>query len=137
MSKFMNPALSGLETYTPGEQPQDMKYIKLNTNESPYPPSPQVLAAVNAQEAADLRLYSDPESRALKQALAARYGVEPENVFLSNGSDEILSFAFMSFFDKGVAFADITYGFYKVYSLIYRSCSWNSVELSLKELWKS
>lgn len=150
MSKFMNPALSGLEVYTPGEQPQDRKYIKLNTNESPYPPSPEVLAAVNAREAADLRLYSDPESRGLKQALAARYDVEPENVFLSNGSDDILNFAFLAFAagesgtgssissnSNGIAaagrkawFPDITYGFYPVFADLHRI---EAVQIPLKE----
>ena len=136
MSKFMNPALSGLETYTPGEQPQDMKYIKLNTNESPYPPSPQVLAAVNPQEAADLRLYSDPENRALKQSLAARYGVEPENVFLSNGSDDILNFAFLAFAggEAGTGrkawFPDITYGFYPVFTDLHHL---EAVQIPLKD----
>ena len=136
MSKFMNPALSGLDPYTPGEQPQDMKYIKLNTNESPYPPSPEVLAAVNAREAADLRLYSDPESRALKQALAERYSVGSENVFLSNGSDDILNFAFLAFAggapDTGrkAWFPNITYGFYPVFTGLHHI---EAVQIPLKD----
>ena len=77
MSRFFNRSLDRLVPYTPGEQPQDQQYVKLNTNESPYPPSPGVISALDAQEAADLRLYSDPEARVLKAALAKQYGVEP------------------------------------------------------------
>ena len=118
MSRFLNERFLNLEAYVPGEQPQDKKYIKLNTNEMPYPPSSGVVNAVS-QTADTLNLYPDPTGKALKEKLSETYGVSPENVFLSNGSDEILSFAFMSFFDKGVAFADITYGFYKVYAELY------------------
>ena len=118
MSRFLNNRFLDLEAYVPGEQPQDKKYIKLNTNEMPYPPSNGVLEAVN-DEATMLNLYPDPDGRKLKEKLAKAYGVDPANVFISNGSDEILSFSFMSFFDKGVSFADITYGFYKVYADLY------------------
>lgn len=120
MSRFMHPRFSRLTPYTPGEQPRQRDLIKLNTNELPYPPAPGVVQAV-AEEAARLQLYSDPESRALKTALADRYGLRPEQVFVSNGSDEILSFAFMAFCGegRGAAFADITYGFYKVYGALY------------------
>ena len=96
MSRFLCEKFSSLEAYTPGEQPQGMKYIKLNTNESPYPPSPKTIAAAGI-EAEKLNLYSDPESKLLKQRLAERYGVKYENVFTSNGSDEILQFFFMAF----------------------------------------
>lgn len=117
MSKFLSSRLSALDAYTPGEQPRDMQYIKLNTNESPFPPSPLVLERVSEAEVNRLNLYPDPEASALRGKLATLYGVEPENVFLSNGSDDILNFAFMAFCDKehGAAFADITYGFYPVY----------------------
>ncbi|MBQ4062202.1 MAG: histidinol-phosphate transaminase [Christensenellaceae bacterium] len=118
MSRFFNRRFRELEAYVPGEQPQDKKYIKLNTNEMPYPPSPSVLKAIN-DESSSLNLYPDPSAAKLKAKLAEMYGVKSENVFLSNGSDEILSFAFMSFFDNGVSFADITYGFYKVYADLY------------------
>ena len=91
MSRFFNRSLDRLVPYTPGEQPQDQQYVKLNTNESPYPPSPGVLAALNRAEGENLRLYSDPEAVELREALAARYGVERENVFVANGSDEALS----------------------------------------------
>ena len=121
MSKYLNAALASLESYTPGEQPTDMKYIKLNTNESPYPPSPEVLAAVNEKEAELLRLYPDPKGSALKQALAGRYKVKKSSIFLANGSDEILNFAFLAFAAGGrkVWFPDISYGFYQVFADLY------------------
>ncbi|MBR2387449.1 MAG: histidinol-phosphate transaminase [Clostridia bacterium] len=120
MSRFLNEKFKSLEAYTPGEQPKDMKYIKLNTNESPFPPSKGVVDAISADEVGKLRLYPDPEGSELKSALAELYGVKKENVFLSNGSDEILNFSFMAFFDKkGVVFPSISYGFYKVYADLY------------------
>ena len=121
MSRYLNPKYKNLEAYTPGEQPQNMKYIKLNTNESPYPPSDGVLAAVNAEEASLLRLYSDPESKDLKKAIADLYGVNEKNVYLSNGSDDILNFCFMAFTSEntGAAFPEISYGFYKVFADLY------------------
>lgn len=119
MSKFLNENLQKIEAYTPGEQPQDKKYIKLNTNESPFPPSPSVIKAVNEDEVKDLRLYCDPECKKLKNALADLYGVGYENIFLSNGSDDILNFSFMAYGHKGAAFADITYGFYSVFAELY------------------
>lgn len=122
MSAFFSPALSGLVPYTPGEQPQDRSYIKLNTNESPYPPSPGVIEALNSEEVEALRLYSDPEARELKRTLAEQYGVEPDQVFVSNGSDEALNFAVLAFATdgRGLAFADITYGFYPVFAALHR-----------------
>lgn len=120
MSRFLNKRYEALEAYTPGEQPRDMVYIKLNTNESPYPPAPSVVAAMDARQVEDLRLYSDPTGLSLKQKLAGLYGLQPENIFLSNGSDDILNFAFMAFADsRGAAFADITYGFYPVYGQLH------------------
>ena len=119
MSRFMNTKYSGLKEYTPGEQPKDTVYIKLNTNESPYPPGPGTIAAVtDAALASRLRLYSDPESAALKKALAGRYGVSSENIFVSNGSDDILNFAFMAFAEDGVMFPEVTYGFYPVFAAL-------------------
>ena len=115
MSRFLNKRYASLEAYTPGEQPRDMVYIKLNTNESPYPPAPSVVAAMDAEQVENLRLYSDPTGLSLKQSLAGLYDLKPENIFISNGSDDILNFAFMAFADdRGAAFADITYGFYPV-----------------------
>ncbi len=121
MSRFLSTEYRALEEYTPGEQPQDRAYIKLNTNESPYPPSPATVAAVSREAVEKLCLYSDPESRALKEGLAALYGTSFREVFVSNGSDDILNFAFMAFGkDRGVTFPDITYGFYKVFAELHR-----------------
>ncbi len=120
MSKYLNNGLSALEAYVPGEQPQDKKYIKLNTNESPYPASEGVVQAVNAQKLRDLRLYCDPESKLLKKELARVYNTDVKNVFVSNGSDEVLNFAFMAYGQNGVAFADVTYGFYSVFAKLYQ-----------------
>ena len=121
MSRFMSPRFAGLEAYTPGEQPRDQQYVKLNTNESPYPPSPEVLDRISKAEVELLNLYPDPTGKVLKEKLAALYGVEAKNVFLSNGSDDILNFAFMAFCDgeRGAAFPEISYGFYPVYADLY------------------
>ena len=119
MSKFLKDRYKSLEVYTPGEQPRDKKYIKLNTNESPFPPSEGVIKAVNEQEVKDLRLYSDPTGMALKTALADLHGVKPENIFLSNGSDDILNFSFMAFTEKGAMFPEISYGFYSVFAELH------------------
>ena len=120
MSRFLHTRYAGLETYTPGEQPRDKQYIKLNTNESPYPPSPEVLAALGPGEGADLRLYSDPEGTGLREKLAGLYGVTPGQVFLSNGSDDILNFAFMAFGEKGAVFPSLTYSFYPVFANLHQ-----------------
>jgi len=93
MSRFISRRFDVLKAYVPGEQPQDKKYVKLNTNESPYPPSPEVSARLNAAEAAKLKLYSDPDCRGVRERLAALYGVKAENVLVTNGSDEALNFA--------------------------------------------
>lgn len=121
MSRFISRRFDALEAYVPGEQPRGRAYIKLNTNESPYPPAPAVLDAVNRTEVANLKLYSDPDGRALREKLAATYGVGFDNVLLGNGSDEILCLAFMAYGDqgRGCAFPDISYGFYRVYANLY------------------
>lgn len=119
MSKYLNSRFASLEVYTPGEQPKNKRYIKLNTNESPFPPSEKTVAAVSADEVRDLRLYSDPECGELKKALAARYNVGYDNVFVSNGSDDILNFAFMAFGQNGAVFPEISYGFYKVFAELH------------------
>lgn len=120
MSKFLKKEFEAMEAYTPGEQPRDMQYIKLNTNESPFPPAPSVVDAMVGEEVALLRLYSDPTCGTLKQKLADLYGVTKENIFLGNGSDEVLNFAFMAYSaQKGVMFPDISYGFYSVYAELY------------------
>lgn len=119
MSRYMNARFQSLEAYTPGEQPRDMQYIKLNTNEAPYPPAPSVVAAMNDKQVQDLRLYSDPTGKGLKEKLAGLYGLKAENIFLSNGSDDILNFAFMAFGQDGAIFPDITYGFYSVFGRLH------------------
>ncbi len=121
MSKFLSSRFSALTPYTPGEQPTDMKYVKLNTNESPFPPSDRVIDAVNSDEVKKLNLYPDPTGKALIKKLAEAYGVGEENVFISNGSDDILNFSFMAFCDKdkGAYFPEISYGFYEVYAELY------------------
>ena len=119
MSRFFSSKYKSLTPYTPGEQPKDMKYIKLNTNESPFPPSEKAIKM--ASEASEsLQLYSDPECRTLTEKLAETLGVDYSEVLCTNGSDEILNFAFMAFcdYDHPAAFADITYGFYPVFAQI-------------------
>ena len=122
MSRFLSSKYKDLEAYTPGEQPIDKKYIKLNTNESPYPPSKKVVDALSSEEVLKLNLYSDPTARGLKARIAELYGVQSENVFVSNGSDDILNFSFMAFCEKGkraVKFPEISYGFYSVYAELH------------------
>ena len=119
MSKFLSAGKASLSPYTPGEQPKVLNLIKLNTNESPFPPSPRVIDAVSREAVERLRLYSDIQTTALSDAIASRYGLSVDQVITSNGSDEVLSFAFQAFGEKGVAFADITYGFYSVWADLY------------------
>ena len=120
MSKFLSSRLSSLEPYTPGEQPRDRRYIKLNTNESPYPPSEGVLRAVNEQ-ASQLMLYSDPEAKELTAEFVKLFDVPAESVIFTNGSDEALDFAFYAFSDaeNPMIFPDLTYGFYSVFADLY------------------
>jgi len=120
-SVFWNTRTKNLSPYTPGEQPKDRQFIKLNTNENPYPPSPKVIEALQKAANERLRLYPDPQCGEFREAVAARYGVKPEQVFAGNGSDEILAFAFGAFFASGekaekILFPDITYSFYPVYA---------------------
>lgn len=119
MSRFLKQAFKELVPYTPGEQPKDNKYIKLNTNESPFAPSKKAQRYAK-QAAKNLQLYSDPECFALREKIAEIYGVERDMVIATNGSDEVLNFAFMTFCDANTpaAFADITYGFYKVFAAV-------------------
>lgn len=121
MSKFLGKKLANTVPYVPGEQPKDKQYIKLNTNESPYPPAPQVIKAVCATEIERLNLYPDPECTQLRNVLADAYNVSAKNILPTNGSDEVLSFAFMAYCDDetGAAFPDITYGFYPVFADLY------------------
>ncbi len=121
MSRYFSHRLAGLVPYTPGEQPIDRTYIKLNTNESPYPPSPGVTAAV-AAEAGKLQLYSDPTVRDLTRAMSEVFGLPDDHIILTNGSDEVLNFAFMAFADEAhpLVFPRITYGFYPVFAELNR-----------------
>ena len=117
MSRFFSEKYAALEPYTPGEQPRDMKYIKLNTNESPFPPSEGVIRAAE-REAGRLQLYSDPEVTELMIDAERVFGVPRDMILMTNGSDEILNFAFMAFSDAThpIVFPDITYGFYPVFA---------------------
>ena len=117
MSRFFSEKYKDLKPYVPGEQPRDRRYIKLNTNESPFPPSPKAVAYASAA-AENLQLYSDPTCTAIKAKIADCKGVKPEQVFFGNGSDEVLYCAFLAFCDKetGAIFPDISYGFYKVFA---------------------
>ena len=118
MKEFWSKRIRDAVPYTPGEQPRDRKFIKLNTNECPYPPSPRAIEAIRAAADDSLRLYPDPECLTLRQAIAKREGLKAEQVFCSNGSDEVLAFAFQAFFDpeREVVFPQITYSFYPVYT---------------------
>jgi histidinol-phosphate aminotransferase len=121
MSIFWNTRTKNLSPYVPGEQPKDRQFIKLNTNENPYPPSPKVIEAIQKAANDRLRLYPDPQCSEFREAVAVRYGVKTEQVFAGNGSDEILAFAFGAFFASGekaekILFPDITYSFYPVYA---------------------
>lgn len=117
MSRFFSHKYDKLKAYVPGEQPRDMQYVKLNTNESPYPPSQSVIDAAK-QQAGLLNLYSDPEITSLTEQISKLYGVSMSNVICTNGSDEALNFAFMAFCDQDrpIVFPDITYGFYPVFA---------------------
>ncbi len=129
MSEFLSDRYKKLAPYIPGEQPRDCKYIKLNTNESPFPPSEKAQKA--AEKAAEgLHLYSDPECILLTEKMADTLGLSKDEVIMTNGSDEILNFAFMAFCDdrRGAAFADVTYGFYPVFAEI-NSVSYTEIPL--------
>jgi len=121
MSRFWSPVVKTLTPYVPGEQPQMQRLVKLNTNESPYGPSPKALAAIESQNTADLRLYPDPEGAALKKAIAKLHGLDPKQIFLGNGSDEVLAHVFAGLLkqSKPVHFPDITYSFYPVYCKLF------------------
>ena len=118
MNRYWSRRIRDIVPYTPGEQPRDRQFIKLNTNECPYPPSPKVIEAINRAAGDSLRLYPDPECLELRAAIAKREGLDVSQVFCGNGSDEILAFAFQAFFDpdREVVFPKITYSFYPVYT---------------------
>jgi histidinol-phosphate aminotransferase len=134
MSVFWNTRTRNLDPYVPGEQPRDRRFIKLNTNENPYPPSPLVIEAIRKAAGEELRRYPDPECAELREVIARNYGVKREQVFAGNGSDEVLAFAFGAFFESAsagpaanppaaaprpVLFPDITYSFYPVYTRLW------------------
>ena len=121
MSKYWSDIVSRLTPYTPGEQPKDKILLKLNTNENPYSPSSEVLDAIKLSTKASLRLYPDPESINLKEALANYHNLSKANIFIGNGSDEILAFIFQALLNKEdpVLFPDITYSFYPAYCRLY------------------
>lgn len=121
MSRFLSSNAAALSPYIPGEQPRDRVFIKLNTNESPYPPAPGVQKAIAGEAERDFALYPDPEATALRQAFARRHSLSPDQVFVGNGSDEVLAFAYMAFFDRGdeIVFPHPSYGFYPVYAGLF------------------
>lgn len=120
MSQYLSEQFKELTPYVPGEQPQNGKFIKLNTNELPYPPSSAVQKAITAKEIENLRLYPEPDGTIFRQSLADYYGLPLDQVYVGNGSDEVLAFAFMAFLDR-VQFADLTYGFYPVYADLFHA----------------
>lgn len=121
MSKFLRDFYAPLEPYTPGEQLNDKKYIKLNTNESPFPPSPEVKRALSESAVNSLNLYSDPELKVLKDTVAEHFSLKRDNVFCGNGSDDVIAFAIMAFCSHGgeLCCPDITYSFYPVYCQLF------------------
>ena len=131
MSQFWSPIVHALTPYVPGEQPRIDKLIKLNTNENPYPPSANALSALRQAANEGLRLYPDPEASALKAAIAKHYRIQPEQVFVGNGSDEVLAHVFMGLLkhDKPLLFPDITYSFYPSYCKLYE-ITWRTVALT-------
>lgn len=121
LDDLFSPVVRGLTPYVPGEQPRLANLVKLNTNENPYPPSPRVVDAITAAAQQGLQLYPDPESIALREAIARHHGVDPSQVFVGNGSDEVLAHAFFAFFQQGkpLLMPDVSYSFYAVYCRLY------------------
>ena len=121
MKEFWSKRAKALTPYVPGEQPRERKFIKLNTNENPYPPSQTALAAIREAACESLRLYPDPECTSLRETLAATFDLKPDQVFVGNGSDEVLALCFQAFFDpdRTILFPDVTYSFYPVFADLY------------------
>ncbi|MCU7879055.1 MAG: histidinol-phosphate transaminase [Candidatus Thiodiazotropha sp. (ex Lucinoma borealis)] len=121
MSRYWSPIISQLSPYIPGEQPKVDNLVKLNTNENPYGPSPRVIEAIRGRADDNLRLYPEPTSKGLRETVADYYGLTPEQVFIGNGSDEVLAHTFFAFFQQSrpLLFPDITYSFYPVYCSLY------------------
>lgn len=132
---FWSPRIGALEPYVPGEQPRIANLVKLNTNENPYPPSPDVVEAIQRAAANGLELYPDPTSLALREAVARRHGLRADQVFAGNGSDELLAHAFFAFFQQAepLLMPDVSYSFYKVYAQIYGiACELQPVDEGLR-----
>jgi len=121
MSRFLSDKYQMLKAYTPGEQPREAGLIKLNTNESPFPPSPKVIEAIDSSASAGLNRYSDPDAAWLVKAISRYYNISENRIIVGNGSDELLAFSFMIFQNQNrkIYFPDITYGFYKVYAEVF------------------
>lgn len=121
MSKFWTQAVNEAEPYIPGEQVNRQNLLKLNTNENPYPPSPRVLSAIREETGDRLRLYPSPTMDSLRHTIGERFGLSQEHVFVGNGSDEVLAFSFMAFFERGstIKYPSITYSFYPVYANLF------------------
>ncbi|MDF2800265.1 MAG: histidinol-phosphate aminotransferase [Anaerocolumna sp.] len=132
MSRFLNDRYKNMEVYVPGEQPKDKTYIKLNSNETSLPPSKRVIEAITNEEINKMGMYSDPHCISIREAIGKVYGLSLEQVFVGNGSDEVLGFIFMSFFNQAskICFPDITYYFYRVYAKTY---GLNMFEIPLRE----
>ncbi len=135
MSKFWNDKIKEIEPYVPGEQPKDKKYIKLNTNENPYPPSINAINKIKSMNLDDLKLYPDPDVTLLKNELSNYFNVNNKQVFIGNGSDEVLAFIFMAFFNKKdkIYYPDITYSFYPVYADLFNL---NAVKIDVTDEFK-
>jgi len=124
MSRYWSETIKNIKPYTPGEQPKDRKFIKLNTNENPYPPSSRAIEAIKKAADESLRLYPDPMGDELRTTIAEYYRLRKDNVFIGNGSDELLAFSFPAFFEpqaSPVLFADVTYSFYPVYAALFNT----------------
>ena len=121
MDKLWKKNLRDIEPYVPGEQSKDKNIVKLNANENPYPPSPKAIEAIHSFNCGGLRLYPDANAAEFKRAMAEYYNVLPENVFLGNGSDDVIALCFQAFFngDKPIVFPDITYSFYPVWCRLF------------------
>ncbi len=129
---MLSQRVKKLTPYVPGEQPQDRKYLKLNTNENPYPPSPKIEAFLKKFDVERLRLYPDPQFKDIRETLAQQFGITKEQVFLGNGSDEVLAFVFYAFFDNTngkLMFPEFTYSFYPVYCDFF-DIDYNKIPLS-------
>ena len=121
MNKFWSSMVKRTEPYVPGEQVVGQDIVKLNTNENPYPPSPKVMEAIHGEMERNLQLYPSPTAEGLRETIGQRYGLTADEVFVGNGSDEVLAFAFMAFFEPGqpIRFPDVTYSFYPVYAKLF------------------